>query len=177
MSRPGSSNVWTDDVGDTRHRNHPGYASAGPYVNEWGRNDIVEYSVQKQGTTNLQFTAKTAEPLSTEIDSTWMNLLIRNPRDRAEGWEGFQFRVRPKNGTSAVFEQWGSGGWKPVADVPVQLTEKQITISVPRECFRKSIRRVEFKWFDHMPEPLDILDFQDHGDTAPNNRFRTVWEK
>ncbi len=31
---------------------------------------------------------------------------------------------------------------------------------------------IEFKWFDHLPEPLDVLDFQDHGDTAPNNRFR-----
>ena len=31
---------------------------------------------------------------------------------------------------------------------------------------------LEFKWFDHLPEPLDALDFQDHGDTAPNNRFR-----
>ena len=169
--------AWKDDVGDTRHRNHPGYASAGPYINEWGRNDIVECSVEKQGATNLVFAAETAAPLTKEIDSTWMNLLIRNPRDKNEGWEGFQFRVRPQNGRIAVFEQWVSNHWKRVADISVGMTEKNIYISVPRKLLGEKFRTLEIKWFDHMPEPLDILDFQDHGDTAPNNRFRYIWEK
>lgn len=177
VKRQRSSNVWNDDIGDARHRNHPGYASAGPYINEWGRNDIVECSVEKQGPTNLLFTAKTAAPLTKEIDSTWMNLLIRNPRHDAAGWEGFQFRVRPKNGSTAVFEQWFSNHWKEIAEVPVRTTQQKLIISVPRELLGKRFRTLEIKWFDHMPEPLDMLDFQDHGDTAPNNRFRYVWGK
>jgi hypothetical protein len=178
---------WRDDIGDTRHRNHPGYAAAGPYVNNWGRNDIVACSVSKEGT-NLIFSAETAEPLTADIDSTWMNLLIRNPDSDDRGWEGFQFRMRPESRTVAAFEQWVSNhwkqaepapdnfsnGWKKIASVPIKLTQKKITVSVPRKSIGEKFRTLEIKWFDHMPEPLDVLDFQDHGDTAPNNRFRYV---
>lgn len=175
-SRVQAQPAWKDDVGDTRHRNHPGYASAGPYINDWGRNDIVECSVKIEGT-NLVFSAETAEPLTSEIDSTWMNLLIRNPREEGDAWEGFQFRVRPENKKTAGFLVFKDGVWSKTQSVPVKITQQKIYISVPRKYIGKSFRTLEIKWFDHMPEPLNILDFQDHGDTAPNNRFRYVWER
>jgi hypothetical protein len=174
VQAPPASKVWKDDVGDTFHRNHPGYASAGPYINNWGRNDIVECSVNEEGS-NLVFSAETAAPLTKEIDSTWMNLLIRNPEPAGDSWEGFQFRVRPENGTSAAFEQWVSKDWKKIATVPVRTTDRSVCVSVPRKYIGKSFQPLEFKWFDHMPEPLNVLDFMDHGDTAPNSRFRYVF--
>lgn len=172
-----ASNVWKDDAGDTRHRNHPGYASAGPYINDWGRNDIVSCSITKEGESNLVFAAETAAPLTAEIDSTWMNLLIRNEREAEEGWEGFQFRICPKSRTLADILVFEDGDWKSIAKIPVVTTEKTVSFTVPVPMLGKSFRTLEIKWFDHMPDPLDILDFQDHGDTAPNNRFRYVWEK
>jgi hypothetical protein len=176
VSRVDSSNVWKDDAGDTRHRNHPGYASAGPYVNTWGRNDIVECSVNEEGT-NLIFSAETAVLLTKEIDSTWMNLLIRNPRETDDGWDGFQFRIRPESRDAADFLTFHEGAWKKTAEIPVKIMENQISVTVPLPMLGRNFRTLEFKWFDHMPEPLDMLDFQDHGDTAPNNRFRYVWKK
>jgi len=36
---------------------------------------------------------------------------------------------------------------------------------------------IKFRRIDHMPEPMDICDFMDHGGTAPNNRFRCVFDE
>lgn len=167
---------WHDDLGDTRQRNHPGFASAGPYTNNWGRNDIVSCDVSVNES-NLVFSAETSETLTKPKDTTWMNLLIRNPREPGDNWEGFQFRIRPESRTSAVFEQRVSNEWKKIADIKAACSSRKIRLSIPRDVLGKSFQTLEFKWFDNMPEPLDILDFMDHGDTAPNNRFRYVFEK
>jgi hypothetical protein len=169
--------VFKDDLGDTRHRNHDGYASAGPYINDWGRNDIVSCKVARDGT-NLCFMAKTAEPLVAGEggDPGWMNLLIRFAGRDLPDWEGYQFRIVPmaaEKGRAALCA-WRDGRWKKMKEIPfaqgTDFVELEFPLGDNADGFQSL--ELEFKWFDHMPEPLDALDFQDHGDTAPNNRFR-----
>ena len=164
---------FTDDVGDTRHRNHPGYAAAGPYVNEWGRNDFVQCKVARDSA-NLYFMAQTTSPLVLkENDPGWMNLLIRFAGRDFPDWEGFHFRVVPEaaGDGKASLCAWRDGKWKKMKEIPFARGDGFVELAFPLGDAEQSLE-VEFKWFDHMPEPLDVLDFQDHGDTAPNNRFR-----
>jgi len=166
---------YRDDAGDTWHRKHPGYASAGPCTNRWGRNDITVCKVSDDGA-NICFYAETAESLTASNGSMWMNLLIRILDYDGDDWEGFQFRIHPQGLNSAALEQWVSNGWKKVAEVPLAAQGRAIELSIQRELFGKKLKTLEFKWIDNMPEPLNILDFMDHGDTAPNNRFRYIAE-
>ena len=59
-------------------------------------------------------------------------------------------------------------------DIPFAQGTDFVEVAFPLGGRMQSLE-VGFKWFDHMPEPLNMLDFQDHADTAPNNRFRYVW--
>lgn len=168
---------FKDDVGDTRHRNHAGYASAGPYVNDWGRNDLVSCKVARDEA-NLYFMAKTAAPLKHEDnDPGWMNLLIRFADRNLPNWEGFQFRVVPEAAGKgkAGLCAWRNKRWKKMTEIPFAQGADFVELALPLGKDLGSLA-LEFKWFDHMPEPLDMLDFQDHGDTAPNNRFRYVFK-
>ncbi len=168
---------YRDDLGDTRPRNHPGYAKAGPYVNDWGRNDFISCKVARNDN-RLCFMAKTAAPLVVppKADSGWMNLLIRFAGKELPAWEGYHFRVVPMGagkGRASLFA-WRNGMWKKMVEIPCAQGPDFIELEFPlgeNGAGFESLE-LEFKWFDHMPEPLDILDFQDHGDTAPNNRFR-----
>ena len=54
-------------------------------------------------------------------------------------------------------------------------------IAVPRAALElepgKGPIRISFKWADNVPESGDIMDFLDHGDTAPNGRFAYRYEE
>ncbi len=67
--------VFKDDVGDTLHRNHPGWGRINAYVNNSGRNDIVESKVASTED-KLFFYVKTAKDLSNYKGKNWMNLWI-----------------------------------------------------------------------------------------------------
>jgi hypothetical protein len=168
---------YRDDQGDTRPRNHPGYASAGPYTNEWGRNDITVCKVSVDET-NVYFYVQTDGLLTASDNSCGMNLLIRLAGYDGGGWEGYSFRVVPQNGRAAVLEEFDDGAWQKRADIPFKASGRAIELAVPRRvlCTLLNLPALEFKWIDHMPEPLNILDFMDHGDTAPNGRFRYLFK-
>jgi hypothetical protein len=105
-----------------------------------------------------------------------MNLLIRISGGELPEWEGYHFRVNPLSGGDGIAAlcTWDGGRWKKVQEVPYRHGVNGVEVALPQDSMQEDNREidVEFKWFDHMPEPLDMLDFQDHGDTAPNSRFR-----
>ena len=184
----GGSDDWEDVLpeyrdaeGDTHHRNHAGYASAGPYVNDWGRNDIISCKVARDAT-NVYFSARTAEPLviPPKTDAGCMNLLIRFSDRDLPDWEGYHFRVVPMaagDGLAAVCT-WRNGRWKKMMEVPFAAKGDFVELAFPLGEGAENLQtlEIEFKWFDHMPEPFTALDFMDHGDTAPNNRFRYAFK-
>ncbi|MCF7817718.1 MAG: hypothetical protein K9M54_07535 [Kiritimatiellales bacterium] len=172
---------YHDDLGDTCHRDHPGYASAGTYTNDWGRNDIVSCKVAR-GASNVYFCVETAEPLTApgKADPSWMNLLLTIRGKDLEGWEGFQYRIVPVNPSNGMADVrvFQKGRWNKVMEIPCAMGTNGLELALPLGESGSKLQTLEldFKWIDHMPEPLDILDFQDHGDTAPNNRFRYAFK-
>jgi hypothetical protein len=169
---------YRDDAGDTRPRDHKGFAAAGPYINRSGRNDIVRCLVARDDEA-VYFYAETAEPLSSPTNSTWMNLLVHIPNHATPGWNGYHIRVSeydPAAGTATI-HIFRDGAWRPDGVIPMAHDTHRVELAIPRARWGKQPRvQLEFKWIDNMPEPLDILNFMDQGDAAPNNRFRYVYD-
>jgi hypothetical protein len=68
----------------------------------------------------------------------------------------------------------GGWAWEKVADIPCRVKGDFIELSVQLQQIGLSAgsKTIDFKWADNMPQTGDIRDFMDHGDTAPNARFR-----
>lgn len=165
---------YRDDRGDIFHRNHAGYGSAGPYINETGRNDIISAHVQCDDAL-VRISATTANPLSPSTDANWMMLFIRTDAGQP-GWEGFQFvinRQPPKDG-KALLERLGTGVHLEPIPLDMQLEERRVTIAIPRRFLERKIGaplEFGFKWADNMQKLDDATDWMVSGDAAPNSRF------
>lgn len=173
---------YRDDRGDVRHRDHAGFAEAGPYINQTGRNDIVLCKVT-QSDTHLFFYVQTAEEMIfPDGDPCAMNLLLRIEGVGGASWEGYQFRIGRRRrwiSRTVSLEQFAGNDWRHIGWIDFAWDGNEMELALP---FRGSPEtgptpRIEFKWIDNMPEPLDILDFMDHGDAAPNGRFRYVFQR
>ena len=169
--------VYTDDQGDTKHRNHFGWGRMGTLVNTTGRNDIILSKVATDGT-SLFFYVKTAEPITSCKDLNWMQLFIQVRGYNAPSWEGFQFVVnRTGVGTDKTILEKSKGGWDwdKVKSVSYRIKNNEMELSIP-------IRRlsiidttdfsIDFKWIDNAAVDGNIQTCMSDGDSAPNGRFR-----
>ncbi|MDR1865674.1 MAG: Ig-like domain-containing protein [Bacteroidales bacterium] len=174
----GNANDWnsavieyTDDRGDITSRNHFGWGSTGQLTNQFGRNDFVSAKVAISGD-NACFLMHTDQPAVTTATAP-VQLFIGNLQGNA--WEGFQYLVNilPDN-KAELHRSQGGWAWQKTADVPCRMNGTYIELSVPlaQLGLSQSAPGFDFKWADNMPQNGDIRDFMDHGDTAPNARFR-----
>ncbi len=165
----GVSPEFRDDLGDTAHRDHPGYEGVGRYTNDTGRNDIVAAKVARTGD-RVFFYVRTAAPLSPSTDPDWMRLYIDADRDAATGWMGFDLAV---NRTMGTVEQCASGDWREVGRAEMETAGNEIELAVPRSLLSDADKLLafDFKWADNTGAEHDPLNFIANGDTAPNGRF------
>lgn len=169
---------FRDDIGDTAHRDHPGWGEAGPYVNETGRNDFELMKVARDDD-YLYFYVRTREEITSHTDSDWMWLLINIDADHQTGWEGYNFllnRTVPDQGRSLLEESAGGWDWRPVGEVRFRVEKNEMHVAVPRSLLRNAADperplRLDFKWVDNVQREGDILEFLQNGDAAPNGRF------
>jgi len=168
---------YRDHIGDTQHRNQPGWGDAGPYVNTSGRNDIVAAKVARDSR-NVYFYARTRTPITEHTGRNWMLLLIDITGDPATGWEGFDFIVnrRVLNPRRTLVEMnRGGWSWRRAAEVNYAVHGTELELAIPRRVLGLSPRdavRLDFKWVDNMQHDGDILDLMASGDAAPSGRFR-----
>jgi len=165
--------------GNTMHRDHEGRYDQ-YYVNTSGRNDITGAKVARDSK-YVWFYVETAEALTSKKDPHWMQLFIDVDRDKATGWNGYDFvvnRVSPKC-CKAVVEKnvqniWM---WEDAAKCKYFTKGNQLVIRIPREVLGIADGPVdiEFKWNDNMQEEGNIMDFYVNGDTAPGGRFNYVY--
>lgn len=175
---------YLDDLHDTEHRNHPGFAHAGPYVNDTGRNDFELMKVTHDRE-NLYFYARTREPISEPAGNNWMTLLLDTDRDHKTGWEGYDFiinRDRPDGATCTVERNVdGKWRWEKVGTGRIRWSGREFQLAIRRRVLEQGAKdaplNFEFKWTDNIPAKADILDFLDQGDTAPNARFNYGYQE
>lgn len=165
--------------GNTMHRDCKGRYDQ-YYVNNTGRNDIVGAKVARDSK-YIWFYVETAEALSPKTDPHWMQLFIDVDRDKATGWNGYDFvlnRVSPK-GSKAILEKNDQNiwQWETAAGCKFFTKDKYLVIRIPRAALGLADGKVdiEFKWNDNMQEDGNIMDFYVNGDTAPGGRFNFVY--
>ena len=180
----GSFNDWKDvkpdyldSVNDTVHRDFPGVADAGQYVNNTGRNDFVQMKVARDKK-NIYFYAKTSQKITPYTDKNWMMLFINSDCDSKAGWEGYNFVVNRKvKDSSVTFLEQSVGGWnwKQKAEIHYKVSGCEMELSIPRAALGfadlKKPVKFDFKWADNMKKEGDIMEFTLNGDAAPDGRF------
>ena len=110
-----------------------------------------------------------------------MMLFLDTDRDKATGWNGYDFvvnRISPK-GNKVVIEKNVDGRWEwePAGDLDLRSTNNSLEIAIPRQVLKLNADDIdiEFKWNDNMQENGNIMDFYVNGDTAPGGRFNFVF--
>lgn len=168
---------YRDDLGDTMHRDHPGYDGAGRYVNRTGRNDFVVLKVTADNK-HVYFYARTAQPITPHSDRDWMLLFIDADRNHATGWQGYDLVVnrRVKDEQTSVLEAVSPDhGWHEIARVACRVNGSEMELAVPREALGVKPSTAQpsfyFKWADNMQSEGNPAGFMLNGDTAPNSRF------
>jgi len=167
---------YRDTIGDAVRRNHPGWGTAGPYVNTTGRNDLVAAKVSFDQH-NVYFYVRTREPITPSTDPNWMMLLIDADHNPATGWLGYDFIVNRTNVRREVTRverclgnvyRWGS----PV-DIPYRVSGNELELAIPRSVLgiAKLPATIDFTWADNIQQTGDASDFTLNGDVAANDRF------
>ena len=184
--RIGRADGW-DDVapyfasykGNTMHRRHKGYGG-NVYENNSGRNDIVGAKVARDAD-NVYFYVETADKLTPATDRNWMMLFIDVDRDKATGWNGYDFIVNrtSPHGKKAVIEKnvGGRWEWEAVGESKFAVNGNKLELAIAKQLMNLTGDDVdiEFKWNDNMQENGNIMDFYINGDTAPGGRFNYVY--
>lgn len=168
---------YRDTKGDTAGRNWPGWGSAGMYVNQTGRNDIVSAKVARDDQ-QVYFYVETAEPMTSAFTSpSWMWLLIDIDSDAATGWEGYDFLVSDSLDGFNTRVKSNNGGWDWTTIAPTQyrVSGNQMELAIPRTLLGLDSPgadvSLQFHWADNVQEPATIEAFSTRGDSAPNRRF------
>ncbi len=166
---------FRDTIGDPVRRNHPGYGSAGPYVNTSGRNDIVAAKVSWDAE-KVFFYVRTQQPITPCSDPNWLLLFIDVDRNPATGWLGYDFVVNrgPAQLQTVTLER-NQGGyrWGPASEVAYRMRGSELELAVPWSTLGLAARPagIDFKWADNIRQAGGADDFTLHGDVAPNDRF------
>ena len=167
--------VYPSYKGNTLHRDHPGQGTALTYTNATGRNDLVSAKVARDKD-YLWFYVETSDPLTASSDPKWMRLFIDIDRNKATGWEGYDYVINRLNpSTTATTEKSdNTWNWSKVGDAQFMVNGKTLVIKVGRSILGATddkLLNFEFKWSDNMQEDGNIMDFYVNGDVAPSGRF------
>ena len=166
--------VFKDPIGDVMHRNFRGYDAAVQYVNNTGRNDLLESRVTYDANT-LFFYVKTATAITPYTDPNWMLLFIDADRSKGTGWEGYEYVVNlgVKSATETTLKQWDGKVWGNELRVSYKLVGNEMVLSILRTALLLDTATPEFyfKWADNPQQLNDITSFFTDGDAAPDRRF------
>jgi len=166
---------FRDTIGDPMRRSHPGYGSAGPYINATGRNDIVAAKVSWDRD-NVYLYVRTHEPLTPRSDPNWMLLFVDADCNAATGWLGYDFvvnRAPAKAATATLERNQGGYRWGSPTEVPCRMLGNELELAIPRSALGIAAlpAAIDFKWADNIQQTGEPSDFTLNGDAAPNDRF------
>lgn len=161
--------IYKDHYGDVMHRHSERQGNAGPYINNQGRNDIIETRVAYDDH-NYYFYAKTSEKLS-KPGENWMHLFIDSDQDPTTGWEGYDYMLNGNSitvATTPIRKYDNNKGWVVLGKVEYKLANGELMIAVPKTYFKT--KSFDFHWVDNPKKLYKITDFFTAGDNAPERR-------
>ena len=169
---------YYDHVDDVTHRNSPGNFAAGPYINETGRNDIVESKVARDDD-YVYFYVKTAKALTPHTDPYWMLLFIDADKSHETGWEGYDLLVNAefKNDRTSTVKTYDGESWSGSKGVAFRYEGNEMMVRIPRSYFGSGKLAFDFHWADGIQKLGDIEEFFLNGDQAPSRRANYRFEE
>ncbi len=165
--------AYLSHAGTEARRDFQGLGKADRYVNHSGRNNIVEARVAYDGR-KVHFLAICRDeilPAPTEAVNP-MTLLLDTDRDKATGWEGYDFKI-----TDGLLYGWQDGAFREIAAVEAVQRGNALMVTVDRELLGLSGEgkpTFEFKWIDSIGLD-DVMNFYRDGDAAPFGRFNFIY--
>ncbi len=161
--------VYYDHIGDVAHRNGEGVGEAGPYVDQTGRNDIIESRVARDEQ-KFYFYVKTASELTTHTSEDWMVLYINIDQNAETGWNGYDLLINATNSSKITtsLQEWKKGKWGKPDVVNYKYEGNELMIEIPRKMLASTA--FDFHWTDNVPVSGKIEDFFLKGDNAPERR-------
>lgn len=165
---------YLDAVGDTVHRDNPGWGSL-HYTNNSGRNDIVAAKVAYDAA-NVYFYVRTRQPLTPPSGRSWMLLYLNVGGNYARGWLGYNFVLdrHPGDGVTSL-ERQGLHGytWFPTGKVAYRSSGNELMTAIPKRRLGlgPAPTIIDFKWADNIEQNGTPSDFTLNGDCAPDDRF------
>lgn len=166
---------YRDTIGDTAHRDARGWGSAGIYVNNTGRNDIVRAKVARDSR-YAYFYVETKGTLTSYRDPNWMLLFLDSDCNPATGWHGYDYLVNysPVSSTvTTIRRSTGGWNWTPAGQASYIVRGNRLEMRVPLVDIGQlgNNVRFDFHWADNIQKTDDIIEFAVSGDSAPNRRF------
>ncbi len=165
--------VYADLVGETIPRNHAG-AGSHIYVNETGRNDIVETRVIPTSTEIcFLITTKDAITEKEENDTSWMNLWI-GVEGAEGGWNGLQYVInRSLDGPKSSLDKITGSAFAPAGECETLYGGNHMLVRVPKSALgiEGDAYGIRFKVTDHLQKEFDLTDLYVNGDCAPIGRI------
>jgi hypothetical protein len=175
---------FRDTVGDTAHRDFPGYGGL-HYTDTSGRNDIVACKVARDAET-VYFYVETREALTPHTDPRWMLLFLDTDTNAQTGLHGYDFVINyvVKDANTTTLSQHtaeqGTTTWRPILDLPMHYEGNRLELAVPIKALGLKTSPVvfDFHWADNPSDVDNIITLCTSGDSAPNRRFnyRYFWE-
>jgi len=166
--------LFKDPFGDVMHRNFRGYDPAVTLNNTTGRNDIIE-SRATYDNSNIYFYVKTVQALTPSSDPNWMLLFINTDKNKATGWEGYDYVVNMgvKSETETTLKQWNGLVWTNEVPIHYKFAGNEMELSLPRASVMmdNAIPAFYFHWADNPQQLNDITTFFTDGESAPDRRF------
>ena len=165
--------TYTDPVGDTEHRSSTGWGNAGTYTNTTGRNDIQFCKVARDKK-NLSFAVVCANPISPNTGAAnWMTLFLDTDQNGLTGWHGYDYRV-----AGGQLQRWSGAAWATICPIKIATQGTRLELQIPRSRLGQTGHvAFDFHWADNWQTDLEIQDFAQYGDSAPDRRFNYRFEE
>lgn len=164
---------YIDPTGDVIHRNWPRADNKISYVNNTGRNDIINCLVTHD-TKNMFFYVKTSQKLTTSTGKNWMLLFVDTDQSAKTGWSGYDLLInRLVKGQRTTVSRWNGHRWVDMATSPVRYVNNELELSIPLTIVSQKSARIQldFHWADNIQQLNNITEFFINGDSAPDRRF------
>ena len=156
-----------DVTGNTNHLTGEPYHYVSKEINR------IASSKVSRDDANIYFLVKTHKDI--EETGGFMHIYIDADRNRATGWEGYDFAVNLE-GKGVLSSCIDNINFVKAADVPIEVKGNAMMISVPRWIIgEEGAVEFEFKIADNAGEREDFLNLYDQGSVAPLGRMNYLY--
>jgi hypothetical protein len=165
---------YRDTIGDTIHREHPGYGGV-VYRNDTGRNDFV-IAKAAYDARRLFFFVQTRERITPRTDPHWMLLLLDADQNGGTGWLGYDFIINLEvpGETETTVKAWRAGSWQTVGRAEYRVNGNGMELSLARKAVGQDVGKApafDFHWADNVQSFGEVSELGVNGDSAPNRRW------